>query len=156
LALKGYESYFILGAILLVISTLGWSIGVMLSRDTNTTASIATISGVQMLVGGGISLLISGLYGEWATFELSQITPKVVYAFLFLLLIGSIIGFSVFGWLSRNVSATLVGTHNYVNPLVALTMGYLFADEALNPQLMISAILIFAAVFLISKFSLKK
>jgi drug/metabolite transporter (DMT)-like permease len=156
LALQGYESYFIWGAILLIISTLGWSIGVMLSRNVNSTASIATISGVQMLVGGGISLIISGLYGEWATFELSQITSKAIYSFLFLLIIGSIVGFSVFNWLSRKASPTLISTHNYVNPLVALSLGYLFAGEHFNQQLLFSAVLIFAAVFLISKFSLKK
>ena len=151
LALKGYEEFFFLGVILLVIATIGWSCGVVLTTKKVFNYPIAIIAAMQMIVGGAILLIFSELWGELQHFSIAQIKPEAYKSFAFLLIIGSLLGFTVFNWVSQKAPATLVATYNYVNPLVAISLGVLFAGEQFNFQLLIAAILIILAVFLITK-----
>jgi drug/metabolite transporter (DMT)-like permease len=151
LALKGYEQYFFQGVVLLVIATLGWSAGVIVATKKTFDYPIVIIAAIQMIVGGAILLIFSELYGELDNFSVAQIKPEAYKSFLFLLVVGSLLGFTIFNWVSQKASPTLVATYNYVNPLVAITLGTLFANEPFNTQLLIAAALIIGAVFLITK-----
>jgi drug/metabolite transporter (DMT)-like permease len=150
LALTGYEEYFGRGVLFLVLSTLGWSAGVMYMVRKPTGLSLSTVSGVQMLFGGLLSLVISLAMGEDWTGAAQNFTTKALFAFSYLLIVGSILGFNVFGWLSKKAPPAWVSTYSYVNPLVAIALGAVFLDEKLNPTIFLSALFIVMAVVAIS------
>jgi drug/metabolite transporter (DMT)-like permease len=150
LAINGYETYFAKGVLFLILSTLGWSAGVMLMVRKPTGLSLSTVSGFQMIFGGGLSLIISLSMGEnWHEAYLA-LNAKAVLAFIYLLIIGSIIGFNVFGWLSKKAPPAWVSTYSYVNPLVAILLGAIFLKEKITPNIMLSAFFIVLAVVSIS------
>lgn len=151
LALKGQEANLGWGIVLLLLGNLGWSLGVLLTSRAHVTLSPATMSGMQLMIGGAVSLLISTCLGELSLVHVESITLKSILSFLYLLSFGSLLGFSVFGWLTQNADPTLVATYTYVNPLVALTLGFLLAGESLNPLMLAAAFLIVGAVVLITR-----
>ncbi len=150
LALTGAERYFGWGVTALLIATAGWSLGVIVTRKAALPYSSARIAAMQMLVGGTLSLLVSGALGEWGRFDGAALTAKPVGSFVYLLVVGSLIAFSVFNWLSKQAPPTLVATYTYVNPLVAILLGWALAGESLNPQMLLAAGIIVAAVVLIT------
>jgi drug/metabolite transporter (DMT)-like permease len=151
LAIKGTEQYYLLGISFLFLAILGWDIGVILIKKAKINHYNASqIAGTQMFVGGCVSLIISYLYGEFNDFQVIHITAKAIYAFLYLMTFGSIVGFLVFGWLSKVAPPTLVATYTYVNPLVAMILGALLANERLHPLMLLAGGIIITAVFLIT------
>jgi drug/metabolite transporter (DMT)-like permease len=156
LSIKGYEQYFGIGVSLLLAASIAWASGVMFSVKNPLPYSTAKVSSLQMIFGGLTSLVLSLFLNEWPDFELSKITPKALWAFAYLLIGGSIIGFLVFSWVSKKASPTLVSTYSYVNPLVALYLGWLFLDEKLSFNILISAAFIVLAVVLITFGTAKK
>ena len=157
LALKGTEQYYLLGILLLFLAVLGWNIGVVLVKKANVNNYNATqISGMQMLIGGALSLIISGLYGEFNNFHFENIPSKALWSFAYLLTFGSIIAFLVFGWLSKVAPPTLVATYTYVNPLVAMILGATFANERLHPMMILAGGIIITAVILITSANRKQ
>lgn len=150
LALTGAERYFGWGVFALLIGTMGWSAGVMVAKKGALLHSTARIAGMQMLVGGGLLLALSGVLGEWTQFHWAGVSDKSLWSFGYLLLVGSLIAFTVFGWLSKVAPPTLVATYTYVNPLVAILLGWALAGESLNPQMLLAAGVIVTAVVLIT------
>jgi drug/metabolite transporter (DMT)-like permease len=150
LALAGAEAYFGWGVTVLLLATLGWSGGVMVAKRGGLAYPAAYIAGMQMLVGGTTALLLSAALGEWNHFEVGAVTEKSLVAFLYLLTVGSLAAFTVFGWLSKVAPPTLVATYTYVNPLVAILLGWALAGESLNPQMLLATGIIVGAVALIT------
>jgi drug/metabolite transporter (DMT)-like permease len=151
LALKGSEQFYLLGIILLFFAVLGWNIGVVLVKKANINNYNATqISGMQMLIGGALSLIISCLHGEFNNFHFESITPKALWSFGYLLTFGSIVAFLVFAWLSKVAPPTLIATYTYVNPLVAMILGATFANERLHPLMLLAGVIIITSVVLIT------
>lgn len=151
LALKGSEQYYLLGIICLFFAVLGWYIGVVLVKNANINNYHASqIAGMQMLMGGSLSLILSSFMGEFDNFHVQNITPKAMGAFAYLLTFGSVVGFLVFGWLSKIAPPTLVATYTYVNPLVAMILGATFANEHLHPLMLLAGVIIITAVVLIT------
>ena len=151
LALKGAEQYYVIGIFCLFLAVLGWYIGVVLVKNANVNNyHAAQIAGMQMLIGGTLSLIVSSVIGEFDNFHLLNITPKAIGAFVYLLTFGSVVGFLVFGWLSKIAPPTLVATYTYVNPLVAMILGATFANEHLHPLMLLAGAIIIAAVVLIT------
>lgn len=150
LALTGAEAYFGWGVFSLLVATFGWSLGVMVAKKGALTHPTAYIAGMQMLGGGTTALLLSAALGEWNGFEVAQVSEKSLLSFFYLLTVGSLIAFTVFGWLSKVAPPTLVATYTYVNPLVAILLGWALAGESLNPQMLLATGLIVAAVVLIT------
>jgi drug/metabolite transporter (DMT)-like permease len=151
LAIKGTEQYYLLGISFLFLAILGWDIGVILIKKAEINQYNASqIAGTQMFVGGIISLIFSYLYGEFDNFEFAYVSNKAIFAFLYLLTFGSIIGFLIFGWLSKVAPPTLVATYTYVNPLVAMILGALLANEKLHPLMLLAGGIIISAVILIT------
>ncbi len=151
LAIKGTEQYYLLGITFLFIAIVSWDIGVVLMKKAEINEyNTSQIAGTQMFVAGSISLIFSFLYGEFNNFQLDNITTKAVLSFLYLLTFGSIIGFLVFGWLSKIAPPTLVATYTYVNPLVAMIVGAFFAHERLHPLMLLAGGIIITAVILIT------
>jgi drug/metabolite transporter (DMT)-like permease len=157
LAIEGTEQYYLLGVMFLFFAILGWDIGVIIVKKAEINQYNASqIAGTQMIVGGTISLIFSVLYGEFNNFQVESITPKAITSFLYLLTFGSITGFLIFGWLSKVAPPTLVATYTYVNPLVAMILGALFANERLHPLMLLAGGIIITAVILITSANRKE
>lgn len=157
LAIKGTEQYYLLGVAFLFLAILGWDIGVILMKKADINQYNASqIAGTQMFVGGSVSLIFSYFMGEFDLFHVENITTKAALSFGYLLIFGSIIGFLVFGWLSKVAPPTLVATYTYVNPLVAMILGALLANERLHPLMLLAGGIIITAVILITSANRKE
>lgn len=144
------------GAAMVVLASLLWAIGSIYSKKIRQPASIFMSAACQM-IGGGVSLLlVSMLLGEPADFDISAISAVSWAGFLYLLVFGSMIAISAYVWLLQNASAARVSTYAFVNPAVAIFLGWLLADEEINLHIMLGAGVILAGVFLVIKSSMKK
>src|SRR5262249_25143527 len=103
-------------------------------------------AGIQMLCGGFLMLGTSGLLGEFATFEPAAVTRKSFLAFLYLLVLGSLLALTVYNWMLHVSKPTLVSTHVFVNPVIAVLLGWLLAVETLTGTALAAGAVIVAAV----------
>ena len=145
-SLPGHE---VLGTTLVLTAALVWAVGSIYSKKNQPSPSPFLAGGMQMLCGGLVMLLVGLLRGEASGFELARITLKSGVAYAYLVVFGSVIAFTAYGWLLRVVEPALAGTYAFVNPVVAVLLGWAFAGEALNPQMLGGAALIVAAVALV-------
>jgi drug/metabolite transporter (DMT)-like permease len=137
----------------MLVATLSWACGSMLSRYgsgwVGGSADPLLAPSLQMLGGGGALLVASAAMEQWSVIDLSKIGWKSWTGYLYLIVFGSIVAYTAFIWLLRNVSAAAVGTYAFVNPVVAVLLGALFLDEPLTLRAGIASALILAAVMLI-------
>ncbi len=139
-----------LPAALLVLGTFAWAFASVRSKMWPAHPETLAATSLTML-GGAVLAIVVGLgLGEASRFEASQLTTTAVVAFGYLVIFGSVIGFSAFAWLLKNADPALVGTYAYVNPLVALLLGSVIAGEELGPRVLLAAPLILLAVALVS------
>lgn len=136
------------GPLLLLGSAVAWSVGSFIHRHRRP-AGLLRSAGWQMLLGGGTLALIGLAAGEAGALSADQLTPRAVFAFCYLLTVSSLVAFIAYLWLLRHVSAALAGTYAYVNPAVAVLLGWLVADEALTPALVGGLGVILAGVALV-------
>ena len=157
LAIKGTEQYYLLGIFFLFVSVISWNIGVILIKKADINQySTSQIAGTQMFVGGCLSLIFSYLHGEFNNFHVGNVNDKAICSCIYLLIFGSIIGFLVFGWLSKVAPPTLIATYTYVNPLVAMILGAVLANEKLHPLMLLASGIIISAVILITSANRKE
>jgi drug/metabolite transporter (DMT)-like permease len=133
----------------LVVGTFCWAGGSLFSRGSRLPASPVMATAVTLLYGGGLLALLGVATGELARFDPSAVSTKSVVATVYLFVFGSIIGFSAYLWLLRVATASRVSTYAYVNPIVAVLLGWALAGEALTARVMVAAIVIIGAVVLI-------
>lgn len=151
LAIVGKEHDFILGIAYLSVAVVAWNIGVFRIQTTNAnTYHFTQVCAIQMLFGAFVVFCFSVYRGDLTTIHLVDFPMKAWLVFAYLALIGSMLGFSLFGYLSKACDATLVSTYTYVNPIIALFLGNLILSEPLQPILLIASFLILFAVVLIS------
>jgi drug/metabolite transporter (DMT)-like permease len=137
------------GPLLVLGSSLSWSIGSFILRYRRLRGTHLSIAAYQMLVGG-VSLLLIGLFlGENRDLDPERFTPVGIYAFFHLLVFGSLIGFVAYNWLLGHVSAALAGTYAYVNPLVAILIGRLLDREPITGWILGGMVVILAGVALV-------
>lgn len=135
-----------IGMSILLCSSLIWSAGSLYSRHAGQTGSPFLAAGQQMLCGGGL-LVIAGLAtGELRHLDLGQITMLSLGSFIYLVLIGGIIGYVSYAWLLRHCDPAKVATYAYVNPIVAIVLGTAFAGETLTLRTLLGAGLIIGSV----------
>jgi len=143
------------GALMVVLASLCWAIGSIYSKKIIQPASIFMSAAVQM-IGGGISLLIvSVVLGEPFEFELAGVSSVSIVSFFYLMVFGSMVAISTYVWLLQNASAASVSTYAFVNPAIAILLGWLIADEAITTHILIGAGIILAGVFLVIRASSK-
>jgi drug/metabolite transporter (DMT)-like permease len=135
--------------LLLVGSTFSWALGSVLSREADLPRGAAVVSGMQMLAGGALLFLASLAAGDWRGFDPTAISAKSWASFIYLVLFGSLVTFTCFSWLLQVSTPNKVATANYVNPMVAVFLGWAFAGEALTLRAVLAAVVIVAAVVLI-------
>ena len=136
----------ILGAVVLLLASICWAAGSIYSRRATLPSSPMLATGMEMLAGGAALLLLSAVSGELRSFQFSAVTPRSFVAVAYLTIFGSLIGFTSYIWLLRATTPALASTYAYVNPVVAVLIGWLIADEALNGHIAASAVLIVGAV----------
>jgi len=138
------------GAIALIFASISWSIASALSRILPLPQSKVMSSGVQMLAGGVLLTIASASFGEFHRFHPSTVSRAAWLSLLYLIVFGSIIGFTAYVWLLHHYSPTKVGTYAYVNPVVAVLFGYFFGSEALALRTVLGTLFVLASVLLIT------
>ena len=139
----------LIGAGLVMIANVAWALGTLFSSRLALPAQIIS-SGLQMLTGGAILLIFSLLVEPVTPMSILDAPAKAIGSLGYLIIFGSIIGFSSYAWLARNAPPTLVSTYAYVNPVVAMILGTLFAGEILTAQSLIGAAIVVAGVVLVT------
>ena len=142
----------VLGILALLLSTLSWSAGSLYSARANMPPSPLLSTGVQMIVGGSLLLILAALHGDWNGFTFAQVSGSSWLAMGYLILFGSLTGFTAFVWLLKNAEPSLVATYAYVNPVVAILLGWLIAGERHGVNALIAAAVIIVSVVLITRY----
>jgi len=144
------------GAVALIISAIGWSIAAALTRKLPLPSLKVMNSGAQMLAGGVLLAVTAAALGEFGKFHPANVSLKAWLALLYLIVPGSIIAFTAYVWLIEHESPTRVGTYAYVNPVVAVLLGYFFGGEALGFRTIAGTVLVLVAVVVITTMKSQK
>ena len=140
------------GPLALTLASASWSLGTVYAKRHPTQASPYMGAAFQMIVGGATVALIGTVLGEWASWHLSS---RGIGAIAYLVIFGSILGYSAYSYALRHASATIVGTYAYVNPVIAVLLGWLLLHEPVGPRTFVAMGMILMAVVWI-QFSLKQ
>lgn len=138
------------GAGALIVAALSWSVAAPLTRKLALPSSKAMSSGAQMLVGGILLMLTAATLGEFRGFHVQTVSRDAWLALAYLIVAGSIVAFTAYVWLIHHESPTKVGTYAYVNPVIAVLVGYFFAGEKLGPRTIAGTMLVLASVVVIT------
>ncbi len=144
------------GAIALLIASMSWSIASALSRKLPLPESKPMSSAAQMLTGGILLTLTSSALGEFHGFRVQSVSREAWLALAYLIVAGSIVAFTAYVWLIHHESPTRVGTYAYVNPVVAVILGYFFGGEAIGPRTLMGTMLVLVSVLVITTMPAKK
>jgi drug/metabolite transporter (DMT)-like permease len=147
--LLGSRSVDPLAAVALVGAALSWSVGSLISRDLPQPGDPVSAAGLPMVSGGVVLLVGSLLAGDGAAVLAHGVSTKAALSWGYLVVMGSLVGFSAYSWLLRRVSPPLVSTYAFVNPVVALAVGWAMVGEVLTGRGALAAVLIVGAVAMI-------
>ena len=150
ISLPGGNHALLVGFGLTMMANVAWAFGTLLTPRVDSPASPFLSSSMQMLTGGGLLFLAGLLTEPVALLSIVEAPAKAFYSLAYLIVFGSIIGYSTFSWLARNAPPALVSTYAYVNPVVAILLGAGFAGEVVSAQSLIGAAIIIAGVVLIT------
>ena len=139
-----------LGATALIFASLSWSIATVLSRKLDLPSAKVMSSGAQMLSGGIMLTLAAAATGEMRGFHPSAISGPAWFSLVYLIVAGSIIGFTAYVWLIHHESPTRVGTYAYVNPVVAVILGYFLGGEAIGQRTVLGTVFVLISVIVIT------
>ena len=139
-----------LGAVVLILGSLSWAIGSFFSRDADLPKSGLLTTGMEMLGGGALMLVVGMLTGELSHFEIAHVSAASAIGLLYLVTFGSLLGFTSYIWLLDKVSPARLGTYAYVNPIVAVVLGWAIAGERLSLRTAVAAAIVICAVALIT------
>ena len=150
-----HPRYDLLGIGVLVLAAFLWAIGSIYSRDADLPRSPLLGTSIEMLAGSVGLYIASLLTGEWKTFNVGAVSQQSVLGLLYLIVLGTLVGFVAYTWLLRNAPISLVSTYAYVNPLVAILLGNWLVQEPLNWEVALAAAIIIGSVVLINSFRRK-
>jgi drug/metabolite transporter (DMT)-like permease len=139
----------LLGAAAITLGALGWAAGSVTSHARPLHSSPQLSTGVTMIAGGTLMVVVGLLVGEGAALGTVVLTPKLVFAWLYLITFGSLLGFSAFIFLLRVSTPQKVSTSAFVNPLVAVLLGWMILGESVTPRTVLAGAVILGAVILI-------
>jgi drug/metabolite transporter (DMT)-like permease len=131
------------GPIALTLASASWALGTVYAKRHPTQSSPYMGAAFQMIVGGGAVALVGTILGEWPAWHLSA---RGIGAIAYLVVFGSILGFSAYSYALRHASATIVGTYAYVNPVIAVLLGWLLLHEPVGGRTFIAMAMILGAV----------
>jgi len=142
----GPRGFGVLPCLVILGGSMSWSLGSVLTRSLKLPESRILTAGAQMMLGGGLLLVLSLASGELHPFP--AIPLKAALALVYLIVAGSLIGFTAFVWLLRRMPASRVASHAFVNPVVAIALGYFVASEEITVQTLLGAGLVLGSVVL--------
>lgn len=152
----GESSIDIVSACILIFGTFLWANGSLYSRSAKLPSSQFLGTGMEMIAGGLLLLLTSFVTGEWARARLDLITFHSLFSWIYLVVFGSLIAFTSYIWLLKVASPSRVSTYAYVNPIVAMLLGWILAKESLNARSLLAAAIILASVLIIIVYQSKR
>jgi drug/metabolite transporter (DMT)-like permease len=139
------------GSVAILIGAISWSIGIVYSRRSHLSGSPLLLSALSLLAGAVQLLIVGTIAGEYRGFSLASVTTRSWLSLGYLILFGSVIAFTAYNWLLEHYSPTLVATHTYINPIVAVLLGWFFAGEAVTPSVLLSAAMVIVAVMFVDR-----
>ncbi|MFN0057795.1 MAG: EamA family transporter [Planctomycetota bacterium] len=142
----------VIGAGTLVLAALSWAIGSLYSRHARLPSMLLHSAAMQMLTGGAVLAALGCALGEPARLQLADVSLRSFLGFGYLVIFGSVVGFTSYVWLLRVCPASTVATYAYVNPVVALFLGWAFASEQLAPRTLVAASTIVVAVAVVIRY----
>lgn len=137
------------GAFAILVGTLSWSIGAVYSRVAKLPSAPGLVAGLQLMVGGFLLIVTGLLLGEGGRLQIAALSLRPLLSWLYLVVFGSVIAFTAYVWLLRVTSARRVATHTYVNPLIAVFLGWALAGEPVSLQTFAATIVIVLSVYLV-------
>ena len=140
----------LLGAGLVLAAAFSWAAGSIYGLRAGAPASPVLASGLQMLCGGALLLALGTARGEWAGFQLVQVAPASWLGWGFLVVFGSLVAFTAYSWLLQHAPPARVATYAYVNPVVAVLLGWALRGEKLSLGMLLGAVVIVGSVVLIT------
>ncbi len=139
-----------IGIIAVILGAFSWAAGSIYGLRSAVPKSSLLTAGMQM-IAGSISLLVVGIVrGEWSTFDPSAVSFNSLFGLTYLIIFGSLIGFTAYSWLLKNARPSMVATYAYVNPVIAVLLGWLIAGESMTGQMLIGAGIVVTSVMLIT------
>ncbi len=138
------------GAAAIIIASINWSIASVLARKLPLPSSKALSAGAQMLAGGVLLAMVAAARGEWRDFHPAAVSAGAWWALLYLIVAGSIVGYTAYVWLLHHESPTRVGTYAYVNPVVAVVTGYFLGGEPLGVRTVLGTAFVLVSVVIIT------
>lgn len=148
--LGGHDDASPLGTLVLILGSLSWAIGSFWSRDAELPASGLLTTGMEMLGGGVLMLIVGTLTGELSRLDVHGVSHASMIGLAYLIAFGSLIGFTSYIWLLDKVSPAQLGTYAYVNPIVAVLLGWAIAGERLSVRTAVAAAIVIGGVALIT------
>ncbi|MBC3541114.1 EamA family transporter [Rufibacter sediminis] len=140
----------LLGSIIVFLAAGAWAWGSLFSSRASLPSSAVLTTGMQMLCGGAMLLCVGTVSGEWQTTNWAAISQRSWLALGYLVVFGSLIAFTAYSWLTRVAPPSQVSTYAYVNPVIAVFLGWAFAQEVVTGQTIMATVLLVAAVVLIT------
>ena len=137
----------VIPCLVILAAGVAWSFGAVLSGRLELPSSRPLTAGCEMMIGGAVLLLLSALRGELQPFP--HITPRAAVALIYLISCGSLIAYTAYVWLLGRLPVTRVASHAYVNPIVAVILGYFVAGELVTMRMVLASVLVIGSVFLI-------
>jgi drug/metabolite transporter (DMT)-like permease len=139
------------GSLAVVLGALSWSVGVVYSRRSHLSGHPLLLSALSLLAGSLQLLLVGTVAGEYRGFSWASVSLRSWLSLGYLIVFGSVVAFTAYSWLLEHYSPTLVATHTYVNPVVAVLLGWFFASEVITLNVLLSSALVIGAVMLVDR-----
>jgi drug/metabolite transporter (DMT)-like permease len=139
------------GSLAIVLGALSWSVGIVYSRRSHLSGHPLLLSALSLLAGSAQLLLVGTVVGEYRGFSFASVSLRSWLALGYLILFGSVVAFTAYNWLLEHYSPTLVATHTYVNPIVAVLLGWFFAGEVVTLNVLLSTAMVIGAVMLVDR-----
>jgi len=147
----GLEQTDAVGTAAILIGTLSWSSGAVYLRMAKLPKSSTLTAGVELIIGGLLLYIAAFAFGEVNYILNHSVSTRSILALGYLIIFGSIVAFTAYVWLLSKTSATRVATHTYVNPVIAVILGWAAAQEPLSLNTMIATVIIIVSVYLVLK-----
>ena len=147
----GSSSYYqTLATASIIVATMCWAAGSIYGLRAPVPRSSLLTAGMQMLAGGAVLMAASVPKGEWASFDVSKISTTSWFGLGYLIVFGSLIGFTAYSWLLKNAQPSMVATYAYVNPVIAVFLGWGIAGESITGQILVGAAFVVTSVILVT------
>jgi drug/metabolite transporter (DMT)-like permease len=141
----------ITGAVAILVGAFAWSVGIIYSRRSHLSGNPLLLSALSLLSGAVMLLFTGTVAGESRGFSFAQVTTRSWLALAYLIIFGSVVAFTAYNWLLEHYSPTLVATHTYVNPIVAVLLGWVYGGEVLTFKVGLAAVMVVGAVVLVDR-----